>query len=266
MLFHLVPFDDGTGSVGAENRVRRVVQVAVRVVPDVGDDLFRVVAGPVALYLEEQAAIPSGVDADLPGVVPHGGDWGGAGEDRAVPQRFRPLKGSVHALDVSHSPADALAGHLQPEGVPGLQQDGFRLFQPLPQGAIGGLTEVAALCVLDVGATGEDADPHIGDGGTGQDTEVGFLRQMGENQPLPVGVQHVLAAQGVEYQSTARCAGLQQQVDLGVVAQGLEVSDPSTGAAMVSLYTMLPVLNSTARPNRSAISRLSTSSCTSPIS
>ena len=93
----------------------------------------------------------------------------------------------------------------------------------MPDGAIGGLAEVAALGVLHVGAAGEDADAHIGDGGAGEDADVLLLHQVGEDEPLPVQVQHVLTAQAAKDQPAALGQRFQQQVYLGVVAQRFKV-------------------------------------------
>ena len=91
---------------------------------------------------------------------------------------------------------------------------------------IGGLAEVAPLSVLHVGPAGEQGDGQVGDGGAGEHPQVLLLHQVGEDEPLPVPVQHVLGTGGGEAEAGAPGGGLQQQVDLGVVAQGLEVAHP----------------------------------------
>ena len=63
---------------------------------------------------------------------------------------------------------------------------------------------------------------------------MGALGQVGEDEPLPVAGQHVLAAPGGQHQAGPLGQGLQEEVDLGVVPQGLSGPPPSTGAAMVS--------------------------------
>ena len=50
------------------------------------------------------------------------------------------------------------------------------------------------------------------------------LPQMSQNQPLPVPVQHILAAAAFKDQSAARLPGLQQKMDLRIVAQGLKMA------------------------------------------
>ena len=93
----------------------------------------------------------------------------------------------------------------------------------MPDGTIGGLAEVAALGVLDVGAAGEDADAHISDGGASEHADMLLLHQVGEDEALPVQIQHVLTAQAAKDQPAAPGQRFQQQVYLGVVAQGLKV-------------------------------------------
>ena len=66
----------------------------------------------------------------------------------------------------------------------------------------------------------------VGDGGAGEDPPVGLLGQVGEDEPLPVPVQQVLAAPAVKDQTAALGQGLQEEMDLGVVAQGLKVAHP----------------------------------------
>ena len=51
-------------------------------------------------------------------------------------------------MEVAHSPSQVLGRQIQLHVVPGLQQDGLGLTQPLTDGPIGGLPEVAALGVL----------------------------------------------------------------------------------------------------------------------
>ena len=53
-----------------------------------------------------------------------------------------------------------------------------------------------------------------------------LLRQVGEDEPLPVPRQAVLRTEGGEAQAAPRLSGLQQEVDLRVVAQRLIVAHP----------------------------------------
>ena len=52
-----------------------------------------------------------------------------------------------------------------------------------------------------------------------------FFFQMGQNQPLVIDVQHIRGADGVEHQTAAGGQRLQQQMHLGIVAQGFKMPD-----------------------------------------
>ena len=52
-----------------------------------------------------------------------------------------------------------------------------------------------------------------------------FFFQMGQNQPLIIDVQHIRGADGAEHQTAAGGQRLQQQMHLGIVAQGFKMPD-----------------------------------------
>ena len=222
---HLVPLYHRARPVGAEHRVRRVVHVRLRVIVGGGDDLFGVVAAAVPRQGAGQPSPSPGVGGQLGGVVPHGGHRRAAGEHGGLAVQLRVLKFPLHLLDIRHGPAQIFLGNLQTELIPRLQQHGPGLHQPLPDGPVGGLPEVAALGVLQVGPAREQRHLHIRDGGAGEHPQVLLFLQMGENQPLPVQIQGVQAAHRVKDQTGTRLPRLQQQVHLRVVAQGLKVPD-----------------------------------------
>lgn len=72
---------------------------------------------------------------------------------------------------------------------------------------VSGLSEISALCMFGVGFSGNQQYPQIREFGTGQHTHMTFFLQMRQDQPLPVTVQHVLAAQRGKLQSTAPLPG-----------------------------------------------------------
>ena len=65
---------------------------------------------------------------------------------------------------------------------------------------------------------------HIRQRRAGQHAQMLLFFQVGQHKPLPVLVQHFLAAVGGKLQPAAPGAGLQQQMHLGVVAQGFVVA------------------------------------------
>ena len=79
--------------------------------------------------------------------------------------------------------------------------------------------------MLDVGPARGEGDAHVRNGGAGEHAQVRLLRQVGQHQPLPAAVQPVLAARAGEVEPAAPGAGLQQEVDLSIVPQGLVVAD-----------------------------------------
>ena len=164
VLGHLPPRDHHTGPVGAEHGIRRVFHVPFRVVPHGLDDGFRLRAGEIPRRDAGQPPLSTGVDRHLPGVIPKARHRGRAGEGRFLSHGLRRVHLAAHLLQVRHGPAHLLGGDLQPEPVPRLQQHAFRLHQPLPHGPVGGLSEIAALGVLFVGAARQQGDFDIGDG------------------------------------------------------------------------------------------------------
>ena len=69
----------------------------------------------------------------------------------------------------------------------------------------------------------DQRDLHIGDGTARQHAQVGLFHQVGQYQPLPAAVQVVLGHGGGKMQPAAPLPGLQQQVHLGIMPQGLIV-------------------------------------------
>ena len=164
VLGHLPPRDHHTGPVGAEHGIRRVFHVPLRVVPHGLDDGFRLRAGEIPRRDAGQPPLSTGVDRHLPGVIPEPRHRGRAGEGRFLSHGLRRVHLAAHLLQVRHGPAHLLGGDFQPEPVPRLQQHTFRLHQPMPHGPVGGLSEIAALGVLFVGAARQQGDFDIGDG------------------------------------------------------------------------------------------------------
>ena len=182
-------------------------------------------AGLVAPEGAQQPPPSLGISGHLPGVIPQSGHRHGSGEHRFLPHRLRRIQPGAHLLEIRHGPAHLGPGQLQPEVVPGLQQNTLRLHQSLAHRPVGGLAEVPALRVLHVGPARHQGDLHVRDGGSGQHPQVLLLCQVGQHQPLPAPLQLILRAGGGKHQAAAPLPRLQQQVDLRVMAQGLKVAD-----------------------------------------
>ena len=77
-----------------------------------------------------------------------------------------------------------------------------------------------------VGSSGCQGDFQIGDFRSGQNSWMLPLCQMGQDQTLPVLIQHIVAALIVENESAAPLTRFQNQMDFRIVAEGLKVAHP----------------------------------------
>ena len=82
--------------------------------------------------------------------------------------------------------------------------------------------------MLNVRPTGEQCDLHIRDRRAGQHTDMRLLSQMGQDEPLPVQVQHIGRAGGSKHKAAAPLARLEQQMHLRIVAQRLKMTDTNS--------------------------------------
>ena len=194
---HPVPLHGEPAAVGAEHGVGGVFQVRLRIVVRGGDHGVGVVAGSVPRRLQGQAAPAAGIGGHLLGVIVELRHRDPAPQQGHVPGLLRSIEAAAAQAHITDGPAQLLRRHLQPEGVVRLQQAAPGLHQ---------------------------RDLHIRNRGAGQDSQVGLFLQMAHDQPLPAPVQVVLGTAGGQHQAAALGQGLQQQVDLRIVAQGLVVA------------------------------------------
>ena len=242
IVHHPIPFHVEARPMGTEYGIRGIVQIRFRVVGAFRDHRFRVVAGGVAVEGQLQTAQPLGVGRQRFGVVLHLGCGHQPPECGQTAAGFRSLKLAAHGPDIGDAPAGLLGGHRENKVVPGFQQHGFGLHQPLPHRPVGGLPEVAALGVLQMGLAHQQGDFHIRNGRAGKDAPVDFFTQVSQNQLLVIAVQHIRGAHGVEHQPAAPGQGLQQQMHLGVVAQGFKMSHALHGIFNGFLVENSPVV------------------------
>ena len=182
-------------------------------------------AGLISFQDAAEPPQPPCIGVHLALVAPDGGCRSTAFQDGVLPIRLRRVELSAHPLDIGHGPAHLPRGHLQGEGHHGLQEHAPALHQALAQRPVSGLPEIAALGVLDVGTACQQRNLHVRDRRACQHPRMGAFLQMGQNQPLPVPVQHVLAAGAGKLQAAARLPRFQQQMHLRIMAQWLEMPD-----------------------------------------
>ena len=104
--------------------------------------------------------------------------------------------------------------------------------------------------MLRMGFSRQQRDFHIRDIRARQHARMAPLLQMGENQPLPVPVQHILTAAAFKCQAAARRSRLQQKMYLRVMPQGLEMSHAFHGVRNRFLIynTSRPEIHREAKP------------------
>ena len=117
---HLVPRHYKASTMGTEHGICGVVQIMLRLVADLCNDLLRVVAGAVAVQRQAQMSPAPGVADHFHGVAAHGRYRRKAGQGGGLRAAFRRVKATLHALDIAHGAADILHRHFQPEGIPRL--------------------------------------------------------------------------------------------------------------------------------------------------
>ena len=231
VLADVVPGDGLACAVGAEDGVRGIPEVQLRIIAAFLDDPLLVVTGEVAGETEGKAAGSLGVGADLLHVVDGFGHRDFAADHSLALSGGACVQSELrrHAVEVGEGPSCAGLGHLQRELVPGLQKDRTGVHETVPDRPVGCLAEIAAFRVLEMGLPVGHRDLHVGDRRSGEHSQVLLLLQMSEDQPLPVGGKTVGGDLALEDQSAARFAGREDQVDLRVVAQGFKVADALHG-------------------------------------
>ncbi len=224
MLLHLVPWYHKSGPMSTKDGACRIFQIPLRIVSNVLDHLFRVVAGQISFQAARQSSPALRIGGQLGLIIPHIHNRNRALQDCRVPVLLRRAEGSMHPLEIRQGTSHRILRHLQPVFVIGLQQNALRFFQSLPHRPVSGLTEIPALRLLQMGPSGRQCDPQIRDGRTGQHARMLLFFQMGQDQPLPVPIQHILAADRCELQAAPRLSRFQQQMNLRIVPQRFKMS------------------------------------------
>ena len=208
VVVHLLPGDDDPCAVGAEDRVGGVFKICLGVVAHGGHDLLLIVAGLVTVGGAEQPSLAAGVGNDISRVLVEGGDGPPSLQGGVLLAGGGHLKGGMEVLQVGHGTADVGGGDLQRERIKGLQEGTACLHKAVADGTEGGLAEVAAFGVLEVGAACHQGDFGIGEQSSRKGAAVILFVEMGKDEALPVEIQRVFGDVGIEDQPCARRLGL----------------------------------------------------------
>ncbi|MPN17925.1 hypothetical protein SDC9_165282 [bioreactor metagenome] len=130
-IFSLVPFDDLSGTLRAENRIRRMIRVPLRVIAKGSNRLILIRARRESIEAEAQSARAMGIFPKISGISAHEGYGGSAHDQRHISVILLQSDAFPVTLQVIHRPAHSGGGQFQPDAVPGLQELAFCLHQPL---------------------------------------------------------------------------------------------------------------------------------------
>ena len=132
----------------AENGGGGIICVALGVIAKGRDDLVLILAGLVPAHGAGELSAAAGVGCDVGKVVAQRAHRRITREYGVFPHALRGIDRSAHVLEVGHRAADTLGGNFKAEVIVRFKKQAFRLHEPLPHGAIGCLTKIAALGVL----------------------------------------------------------------------------------------------------------------------
>ena len=211
--------------MGTEYRIRRIVDVAVRIIVDLPDNIFRIMTDIIPFQCTEQPAESACICGKLFLIAAHLRHRGAPCKDRLVILSLRTFKSPVHPLDICHSSPYIFHRELHTELIIRLQQDAFCLHQPLTHCPVCGLPEISALRMLLVCSSGHKGDAHVGQHRACEHAPVLFFLQMCQDQSLPVTVQDILTALGRKLHAGSSLSRLQQKMYFRIMTQRFKMSD-----------------------------------------
>ena len=161
MLRYFIPWYNGSCSMIAEYRRRRIPKVCFRIIPGLFQHFLRVMAASIATENAGQPASSFCIRINLFLIILNTGYCHTSSEHRHITFLLRKSHLRTHTFQIHHGMSQCLRGHLQTKIIPWLQQYTFRLHQSLPDSPVGCLPEVAALRMLLVGTACHQSNPHI---------------------------------------------------------------------------------------------------------
>ena len=224
IFLNLIPGHRHSRPMEAEHGSSRILDIAVKIIPDPLDHFFFVMAWAVTGRPQGKSPTPSGVGNDLLLIIPHFRYRSDPRKDRASFRLRRRVKRSLHPLHIRHGPAQVFRGQFQHKLIKRLQKTAAGFLQSLAHRPVGRLAEISALRVFDMRSSGNQRNLHIRNLRAGENAAVALLLQMGQNQSLPVPIQHVLTAVRFQHQPAASLQRLHQKMDLRIMAKRFKMS------------------------------------------
>ena len=119
-----------------------------------------------------------GIGCHVLSIIPNLGNGNRSPEDGIVAGRLRSVKFAGHGPDIGDGTTDLGSGDRQSEFIPGFQKNAPGLHQTLADCPVGGLTEITALGVLQMGTARHEGDLHICNGRSGQNAQMLLFRDV----------------------------------------------------------------------------------------
>ena len=220
----LVPGHGVARAALAKHRACGVALVKQRVVSRGGNYFRGVVAGGVFAHRHRYSSLSASEGTELRGVGAHSVDGATARNRRTVAVKLGRVHTAVHIGNIVHYPAEIIPRRVYFEIKGGLQQHRLTLHQALPDGAIGRLTEVAALGMLKMRSACGESDAHVGKRRTRKHAAMDALLQMSLYQPLPIQRQSIGGTLAGNHYARACLQRRYAQVHLCILAQRLKVT------------------------------------------
>ena len=164
IFFYLIPGNHEACSMGTEYRACRILKISLGIISDLLCDLLLILTGFIAIQSTGQMTSASCVGNYLALIVPHFCHRRTSCDHRQLSLGFRPLKGSLHPLDIRHGTSYIFCRNLKPEAVIGFQKNCLRFLEALAHSTVGRLPEISTFRMLLMCPPGEQCNLHIGDG------------------------------------------------------------------------------------------------------
>ena len=170
----------------AEDGIRRILKIRLRIIMRLLPDEFFVVAEVIAVIVQREPARPACILQHLLLIGIQLGCRRAAGQDQLVPKVLRRQEAAREALHIGHSAVCRVRRDFQPEAEPGLQKARFCAHQAHSKRPVRRFPKVAALRMFDVRTAGNQRDPNVRQRTSREHSELLFFRDMLQNQVLEV--------------------------------------------------------------------------------
>ena len=202
-----------------------IFKIPFRIIAGCFYDFFRIMARLITFECTEDFPPAFRIAGDFHLIIAHGRHRSIACYNRQISVCLRGLEFACHFLNIREGPSDTFRRDFKAEIIIWLKQYIFRLHQALAHSPVCRLPEISSFCVFQMRSPCDQCDFYVRKRRACQYTSVHFLSKMRKYQPLPVQVQHIRTAHGIQRDSASRLPRLHQQMYLRIVAERFKMSD-----------------------------------------